>query len=115
MNWLYAAIVGYKSCSAYLIGRATILTLPHSIRCQIARHHDFYLPYIANSNISQKRLIKDEYDDECEVHVFYDEYEDDDDQMAEDDDLYSKYADFAQEEVDSPELSEDFWLSPSQK
>lgn len=45
----------------------------------------------------------------------YDEYEDDDDQMAEDDDLYSKYADFAQEEVDSPELSEDFWLSPSQK
>ncbi|ENO18486.1 hypothetical protein HMPREF9004_0743 [Schaalia cardiffensis F0333] len=42
----------------------------------------------------------------------YEEYEVEN--PEEDEDLYSKYADFAQEEPedDSPELDEEFWISP---
>lgn len=42
-------------------------------------------------------------------------YEEDEvENPEEDEDLYSKYADFAQEEPedDSPELDEEFWISP---
>ncbi|MBJ2329646.1 DUF3073 domain-containing protein [Schaalia cardiffensis] len=44
----------------------------------------------------------------------YEEYEDEVENPEEDEDLYSKYADFAQEEPedDSPELDEEFWISP---
>lgn len=39
------------------------------------------------------------------------------DDEATDDDLYSKYADYAdfEEEDDNPQLDEDFWTSPSSK
>lgn len=48
-------------------------------------------------------------------HHSYDEYEAEDDETAEDEDLYSKYADFAQEGDATPELDEDFWGNPSKK
>lgn len=48
-------------------------------------------------------------------HSSYDDYDyEDDAATSEEEDLYSKYADFAQaSEDDSPEMSEDFWITPS--
>ncbi len=50
-------------------------------------------------------------------HHSYDDYEPEDEGTDEDDDLYSKYADYADDEDEdgTPELDEDFWVNPSTK
>ncbi len=74
---------------------------------KVARKLKYFSPDTDLDALQRELSSSDQHSDE--------EYEDEEYETTEDDDLYSKYADFAQTQNSAPELDEDFWITPSQK